>query len=211
MCPMSVARRLLTLAALLSIAGTAAAQMNRPRQHQDRAVQGAPIEDLVKQLASPDPAKRLQAVKGLGGSKDPKAIEHLVKALGDSDVRVQAKAVQMLGDMRATEATQVLLQYLLLRTTEPNMKQLIIVSLGKIGDPSAARPLTELLRQDLDVDTRGTVIFALGEIGAPESVETLDHIAQTDQDQTLRRVASEAKSKIQGHHETFSRGTDTRK
>lgn len=207
----SVARRLLVPVLLVSLTGAAAAQMGRPRQHQDRGMQGVPIDDLVKQLSSPDPAKRLQAVKALGGSKDTKAVEYLIKALGDSDVRVQAKSVQMLGDMRAIEATPVLLQYLLLRTTEANMKQLIIVSLGKIGDPRAARPLIELLRQDLDVDTRGTAVFALGEIGAPESVEVLEHIAQTDQDQMVRRVASEAKYKIEGHHDTSSRDSGTTK
>ena len=86
------------------------------------------------------------------------------------------------------------------------MKQLIASSLGKIGDQRAAPPLIELLRRDLDVDTRGTAIFALGEIGAPEAVDILAHIAQTDENQTLRRVASEAKNKIEAHHEVISSG-----
>ena len=145
----SVARRLLVPALLVSLAGAAGAQMNRSHQHQDRGTQGVPIDDFVKQLSSPDPAKRLQAVKALGSSKDTKAVEYLIKALADSDVRVRAKAVQVLGDMRATESTQILLQQLVLRTTDSNMKQLIIVSLGKIGDQGAVRPLVELLQQDL--------------------------------------------------------------
>ena len=207
----SVARRLLVPALLVSLTGVAAAQMNRQHQHQDRGTQGVPIDDFVKQLSSPDPAKRLQAVKALGSSKDTKAVEYLIKALADSDVRVHAKAVQALGDMRATESTQVLLQQLVLRTTDSNMKQLIIVSLGKIGDQGAARPLVELLRQDLDANTRGTAIFALGELGSPEALDVLDHIAQTDDDPMLRRVASEAKSKIEGRHDTFPRESGTTK
>lgn len=161
------------------------------------STKGASIDDSVKQLGSGDPVKRLQAVKSLGASKDAKAVEYLIQAVGDSDVRVQAKVVQMLGDQRTTDATPVLVQHLFLRTTSGDMKQLILASLGKIGDARAARPLMEFLQRDLDPATRGTAIFALGDIGAPESVETLERIAQADEDETVRRLASEAKNKVE--------------
>jgi len=200
---------LLVVTGVILLAGTSSAQMNHSYRQQNRGIQ-VPTDELAKQLSSPDPSKRLQAVKALGSSKDSKAIEYLIKALADSDVRVQAKAVQMLGDMRATESTQILLQRLVLRTSDANMKQLIIVSLGKIGDPSAVRPLIELLQQDLDAATRGTAIFALGELGAPEALDVLDRIAQTDSDPTLRRVASEAKSKVESRHDTLPRASGTK-
>jgi HEAT repeat protein len=189
------------LSLLVSFVGVAAAQINsnQVRQRYDKNTKGTSIDDFVKKLASDDPAKRLEGVKSLGASKDPKAIEYLIQALGDADVRVQAKAIQMLGDMRANDATPVLVQYLFLRTTDANMKQLILASLGKIGDARAAQPLVEFLQRDLDRATRGTAIFALGEIGALESVEPLARIAQADTDQTLRRLASEAKSKVEAH------------
>lgn len=184
------------------LAGAAAAQMTGNRMHQQReqSVPGVTLDDAVKQLASPDPAQRLQAVKALGTSKDSKAVDHLIKALGDSDLRVLAKAVQVLSDMRATEATPVLMERLLMRTTDSGMKQLILATLGKIGDPRAARPLIQLLQRDLDVETRGTAIFALGDIGSPEAVEVLEHIEETDEDPTVRRVANEARGKIEGRH-----------
>jgi HEAT repeat protein len=169
------------------------------RQRYEKNTKGASIDDYVRNLTSDDAEKRLQAVKSLGASKDNKAVEYLIQALGDSDVRVQAKAIAMLGDLRATDATPVLIQYLFLRTTEANMKQLILASLGKIGDPRAARPIMEFLQRDLDEATRGTAIFALGEIGAPESVDTLSQIADADQDQTVRRLASEAVNKVHYH------------
>jgi HEAT repeat protein len=106
----------------------------------------------------------------------------------------------MLGDMRAIDANAVLVQHLFLRTTSGDMKQLILASLGKIGDARAAQPLLEFLQRDLDPATRGTAIFALGEIGASESVETLERIAQADEDQTARRLASEAKAKVEQRH-----------
>jgi HEAT repeat protein len=126
-------------------------------------------------------------------------VTYLIEALGDSDVRVQAKAVQMLGDLRATDATPVLVQYLFLRTTTADMKQLMLASLGKIGDTRAAKPLMEFLQRDLDPTMRGTVIFALGEIGATEAVDLLQTIAEVDTDQTVRRLAGEAKSKVAQH------------
>jgi HEAT repeat protein len=189
------------LGLLVLSAGVATAQINsnQMRQRYDKHTKGTSIEDFVKQLSSDDPAKRLEGVKSLGASKDPKAIEYLIQALGDSDVRVQAKAIRMLGDMRANDATPVLVQYLFLRTTNDNMKQLILASLGKIGDARAAQPLAEFLQRDLDRATRGTAIFALGEIGAPESLKPLADIARTDTDPTLRRLASEAKSKVEAH------------
>ncbi len=198
-------RRLRSLLSLvcgaLGLALPAHAQIssNQVRQRYDKSTKGTSIDDYVHNLASDDPAKRLEAVKSLGASKDNKAVEYLIQALGDADVRVQAKAIAMLGDMRASDATPVLVQYLFLRTTDPNMKQLILASLGKIGDARAARSIVEYLHRDLDPATRGTAIFALGEIGAPEAVETLSQIAAADQDQTVRRLASEAVAKVEQH------------
>lgn len=187
------------MAVVVVLAGSAAAQLSRNHMRQPHA-KDTSIDEVVKQLASEDPEKRLDAVKALGLSKDSKATEYLIRAVDDSDVRVQAKAIQILGDMRASESTPTLVQCMILRTTDTRMTQLIIASLGKIGDPRAAQPLIELLQHnDRDPTTRGTAVFALGEIGAPEAIEVLEHIAQTDEEPAVRRVASEAKSKIEAH------------
>jgi len=78
-------------------------------------------------------------------------------AVGDPDVRVKAKAIDSLGDVRATEATPVLIQQLFLREADLSLKQRILASLGKIGDPRAARPIMELLQHDLDAACRATL------------------------------------------------------
>jgi HEAT repeat protein len=189
----------LTALVLFTAAAVAQINSNQMRQRYEKHTKGTSVEDYVKNLSSNDPDKRLEGVKSLGASKDPKAIEYLVQAVGDTDVRVQVKAIQMLGDLRANDATPVLVQYLFLRTTDPNMKQLILAALGKIGDTRAAQPLIEFLQRDLDAATRGTAIFALGEIGASESVEPLEHIAQAESDPIVRRLANEAKSKVEAH------------
>jgi HEAT repeat protein len=198
----AAALRVLVLLILCGVcAARAGAQISsqQVKQRYEKNTKGTSIDDFVKRLESDDPEKRLDAVKSLGASKDSKAIEYLIQALGDKDVRVQAKALDMLGDLRATDATPVLIQYLFLRTTDAHLKQRILAALGKIGDGRAARPIVEFLQRDLDPATRGTAIFALGEIGSPESVDALSQIAQADQDETLRRLANEAKSKVEQH------------
>lgn len=187
------------VACALALAATADGQINpqQIRQRYEKNTKGISIDDYVKKLESEDAEKRLEGVKSLGASKDNKAVEYLIQALGDTDMRVQAKAVDMLGEMRATDATPVLIQYLFLRTTETQMKQRILAALGKIGDTRAARPIMEFLHRDLDAATRGTAIYALGDIGAAESSETLSQLAQADQDATVRRLAAEALAKVQ--------------
>jgi len=189
----------LSLSLLLGEPAFAQVSGQQIRQRYDKSTKGASLDDFVKKLNSEDAEKRLEGVKSLSESKDNKAIEYLIQAAGDSDIRVQAKAIAALGDLRATDATPVLIQYLSRRTVDNNMKQLILASLGKIGDTRSARPIMEFLQRDLDPATRGTAIFALGEIGAPESTDALSQIAQADKDQTVRRLATEALAKVQHH------------
>ena len=138
----------------------------KARERYDRQTKGASIDEFVRRLNGDDPEKRLQAVKSLEESKDLKAVEYLVQALGDSDVRIRAKAIDALGNLRAREASPVLIQQLVLRNVEPSVKQRLLASLGKIGDERSAAAIMEFMQRDLDPATRGTAIFALGDIGA---------------------------------------------
>jgi HEAT repeat protein len=191
--------------ALLGSSATAQISGQQIRQRYDRSTRSVNIDDHVRNLQSDDADKRLEAVKSLGASNESKAIDHLIGALGDSDMRVQAKSVDMLGELRATDATQVLIQQLFLRTTEPQLKRRILAALGKIGDPRAARPIVEYLQRDLNSDMRGTAIYALGDIGSPEALEALEKIAAADDDQVVRRLASEAANKVRYHQANASR------
>ncbi|GIW40842.1 MAG: hypothetical protein KatS3mg076_1419 [Candidatus Binatia bacterium] len=168
-----------------------------PRERYERRTRGVDIDDIVKDLRSEEGEKRLEAVRRLGESGEPGAVQYLVGALGDPDVRVRAKALDMLAQMRATEATPVLVQYLFLRTTDRAMKKRILAALGEIGDVRAAKPIVDFLRRDLDPESCGTALFALGEIGAPEAEPVLREFAQTSDDPTLRRLAREALAKVE--------------
>ena len=77
------------IAALLVVACAvpSEAQVNpfRVQQRYKEASQGKSIDDYTKRLNDPDPAVRLEAVKNLGESNSPDAIEYLIQATGDSD------------------------------------------------------------------------------------------------------------------------------
>jgi len=184
---------------LAAAPGWAQISADQVRQRYDKTTKGSNLDDFVRNLNSDDPAKRLQGLKSLTDSKDPKAIEYIVGAIGDSDMRIKAKAIDALGNLRATEATPVLVQHLFLRDTDADVKQRILASLGKIGDPRAAKPIGEFLERDLDPAMRGTAIYALGDIGSVESLPLLDKIAETDGNKTIERLAKEAAEKVKYH------------
>jgi HEAT repeat protein len=185
-------------ALVVGLSSSARAQISadQVRQRYDRQSKGTSIDQFVKEMDSDDAAERLKGVKSMSESTDPKAVEYLVQALGDPDMRVKAKAIDACGNVRATDATPVLIQQLFLRGTDPEVKQRILAALGKIGDARAAKPIQEFLGRDLDHATRGTAIYALGDIGDPDSLEFLQTVERTEPHPTLKRLAREAQAKI---------------
>lgn len=192
-----VALSLLASGGALPAAAQVSAQKMQERY--ERNTKGGSIDDFVKRLESDDPLKRLEAVKSLEESKDPKTIEFLIQALGDADMRVKARAIDALGNLRAADATPVLIQHLFLRETDTSVKQRLLAALGKVGDQRAAGSILEFLQRDLDATTRATAIFALGEIGAPEALPTLETLRTTEPDATVARLAGEAAAKVRYH------------
>ena len=185
--------------AVLMIAARAARgqiSADQVRQRYDRQSKGSSVEEFAKQMDSEDPAERLKGVKSMSESTDPKAVDYLVQALGDSDMRIKAKAIDACGNLRATDATPVLIQQLFLRTTDPEVKQRILAALGKIGDARAAKPIQEFLGRDLDQATKGTAIYALGDIGDPDALDFLQNLERTEPAPTIKRIAREAQGKI---------------
>ena len=191
---------LLALTAALALVGARAARAqisaDQVRQRYERNTKGTSIEEFARQMDSDDAAERLKGVKSMSESTDPKAVEYLVQALGDPDMRVKAKAIDACGNVRATDATPVLIQQLFLRTTDPEVKQRILAALGKIGDVRASKPIQEFLGRDLDYPTRGTAIYALGDIGDPDALDFLQNIERVEPHPTIKRIAREAEAKI---------------
>jgi len=193
---------LLAAIAVLAVpAAPAGAQISgdKVRKRYQRQTKGSSIDDFVRHLKSDEPGTRLEAVKSLEDAKDPKAIEYLVQALGDPDMRVRAKAIDALGNLRAREASPVLVQHLFLRDTKVFVKRRLLASLGKIGDERATGSIIEFMRRELGPDTLGTAIFALGEIGSAEALPALEQIQKTTDNPTLRRLAKQALTKVRYH------------
>lgn len=169
---------------------------DRVRDRINRKQKGANIQEWVRRLKNDRPETRLEAVKSLGDSKDPKAIEHLLNATADLDIRVKIKAIDYLGTLKATDATPVLVQQLFLRDVGLGVKQKVLVALGKIGDPRGAEPILEFLKRDLDPQTKGTALFALRDVGNDNTLPFLDNLAHIEPLPPLRRIAAEAAQDI---------------
>ena len=185
-------------ALVAAAASQAFAQVNpyRVQQRYKEASKGKSIDECTKRLNDSDPAVRLDAVRSLGESGQPDAIEYLIQATGDPDEAVKIKAIDYIGKLRATDATQVLVQKLFLRETPPQVKQRILVALGRMGDSKAAQPISEFLARDTDPAMNGTAVFALGEIGDVDTVAKLEALQQRSSDPHLDQLAGEAIQKI---------------
>lgn len=169
---------------------------NRVQERMDKKKKGTNITEWVRRLRNDRPETRLEAVKSLGDSKDPKAIEHLLGATEDVDLRVKVKAIEYLGNLRATDATPVLSQQLFRRDVHPAVKQKILIALGKIGDPRGADPIMDFLRRNLDLPTKGVALFALRAVGNDSTLAFLDGFAQAEPSPPLRQLAADAATDI---------------
>src|ERR1700757_4727042 len=154
----------------------------------NKAKKGANLTEWVKPLNDDDPDKRLDAVKSLGDSNDPKATDYLIQAVNDPDPRVEAKAVDYLGRLHAADSTMFLIQKLFTVGTKDKLRQRIVMTLGKIGDPRAGPPLLQFVMQDGNADLRGCGIFAIGEIADQSIRDELQRYAEIEDDPRLKRL-----------------------
>lgn len=198
-------RTFLTVAMLLLPAAALAQSPYDPAESpraklRDRAARGQStgpkVEDQVKKLASDDPAERIEGVRGLSESTDPKAVEYLIGAVNDPDERVRVKAIDALGQLKAKDAVPLFVQKLFLRDTDQAQKARILVALGKIGDTRATSPIVDILSRDVDRPIRGNAVYALGEIGDTRAIPGLEKLAASTDDERLRTLANETARKI---------------
>jgi HEAT repeat protein len=156
----------------------------------------ANISDAARKLRSENLTERLEGIRVLAGSSDPKSVDYLLAAASDADIRVRVKAIDELGNRRVSDATPLFVQQLFLRETDPAIQQRVLAALGKIGDPRSTKPICDFLSRDLDPSLRGTAIFALGEIGDKTALDVLTKLAANATDPVTSRLADEAARKI---------------
>jgi HEAT repeats len=162
----------------------------------NRTKRGRNLNEWIRWLGDDNPARRLEAVKSLGDSNDPAAIDYLVEAVGDADPRVEAKAVDYLGKLHAADSTQFLIQKLFTVGTRDELRHRIVMTLGKIGDPRASLPILHYVEGEEDEDIRGAGIYAIGEIGDVSIRDALKRFSEVEDDPLLKRLAHEALTKI---------------
>lgn len=177
---------------------------------------------LIEALATPDPAAREVAIRTLGRSGDPRAVQPLIALLGDGHRSTREHTVRALGALGVV-AVEPLIQALEdpdwhvrtgaavalriigdERAIEPLIKVLgdgnrfvrreAAKSLGRIGDARVVEPLISAL-QDRDSGVRGKAILALGRLGDIRARDPLQQLA-SDPDPDIQLAARDAISKL---------------
>jgi len=157
----------------------------------------ARLQQLVEDLASPDPAVRADAARQLGHAfnvDQVAATGHLVRALSDSDATVREKAAEALGHSAATpEAVRALITALSDPVT--GVRRGAADALAAVG-PAAAAAASALavLVKDADAKVRQAAAVALGKIGttSPEVLDALSAALHVKDDPALRERAAHA-------------------
>jgi HEAT repeat protein len=163
----------------------------KPRQQQK-------LEDAIRKFGEEDLTTRLEGVEGLGeNAEDPKAIEYLLRGAADGDLSVRVKSIDVVGNARIKQAVPLLVQQLFMRDTTLATKQHILAALGKIGDPSATKPILDFLARDVDPSVRGSAVYALGDIGDRAALPSLEKLAKNTTDENFRGLTQSAIRKIE--------------
>jgi HEAT repeat protein len=187
----------LVCAQSINLNDTTRGQLRQRTDGVARPTAKAKLDDALRDFNAEDQPTRLEGVRQLGNVEDAsKAIGYLLEAANDPDSAIRLKAIDVLGQIRSKEAVAPLVQQLFMRDTDEVTKQHILVSLGRIGDPRATRPILDFLARDGDQGIRGNAIFALGDIGDEAALEPLGRIAEQSDDPSLRAVAQAAMHKI---------------
>jgi len=125
---------------------------------------------LRRLLAGPPGEARTQAVVALGQMRDTEVVPVLCEALRFEPGLwfAAVAALGMIGDSRAVPPLSELLNDLV-QGNEADLRQQIVVALGKLRDPAAIPALANALH-DPDVNVRASAVDALGKSGRAEAV-----------------------------------------
>jgi HEAT repeat protein len=156
---------------------------------------GRTIEAWAGHLDDADPAKRLEAVRLLALSGDPKANEFLIRAVDSRDPRVATAAVDSLGKLGVREASEVLVERLSTAGTSTT-RQHILVALGKIRDPETAKRVLGFAQVERDPDVRAVAIRVLGEIGDDSVRNGVQKLSESETDPRLKTLIQEVVAKM---------------
>ncbi len=156
---------------------------------------------LLRQLRSADPGKRILAITKLGGFNRGWAVELLVTSLADHEAEAREVAREVLGrinsDWPKLEAAKGAVPKLIaaLKDDYWEVRQAAARALAEIKDSRAVKPLVlATLRVD-NWMVRSAAVEALAEIGDPRAIRALE-AALKHQNAAVQKRAAEALKKI---------------
>jgi HEAT repeat protein len=164
-------------------------------RHQNSEMGRTP-DDWARHLDDADPGKRLEAVRLLAESGDPKANQLLTQAVDNPDARVATSSVDALGKLGAKESSDVLAEKLFLAGTNAGLRQHILVALGRIRDPGSARRVLDFARAEPDPDLRAVAIRVIGEIGDDSVRADVEKLSEAETDPKLKTLLQDAVAKM---------------
>lgn len=163
----------------------------------NRTAKGANVEEWKRRLSDPDVRTRLDAIDSLGTKGGDEAIRPLIEATSDADFRVRTRAIDFLGNLRAIEATPVLMQLLFLSDVGRDEKLRSLTTLGRIADPATSDRLVVYAKTIDDNDLACRAVYAVGEIANPSSKAALASLRGTRPGTDMDRLVDDALVKIE--------------
>ena len=146
-------------------------------------------------LADPRMEVRESAGRVLTMMADSSSRAPLRKALSDSSAPVRTRAAEALITLRGVEDLP-LLEPLLEKDPDSNVRAIVAMSLGGFGDPAVV-PLLIGALDDESAVVRGEAVGALGAVGDPSGRSALEKAAASDADSSVRARAAAALEQLQ--------------
>lgn len=155
-----------------------------------------PADELAaveKGLKGQDFKIRREALKKLGGIKDPRKAALLKEYLGDRDPEIRERSARLLGRSGDKAAYKTLMDTL--SGAGDGTRLPLMDALGDLADRRAVVVMAGLLAHP-DRNTRWKAAEVLGRLKAEDGVEPLLGAARSDKDEMVRRAAVESLGKI---------------
>ncbi|NYB52411.1 MAG: HEAT repeat domain-containing protein [Methanobacteriaceae archaeon] len=147
--------------------------------------------ELVNNLLEDDPDIRMESVRRLGLSGNPRAAKYLVKLINDNDDEIRLEVLKYLGKLKNLETIDSLIKTL--KHEETSMRWAAEEALANFG--SDAIPKIAKSLESNDEDLRYYLVAILGEIEDPNS-ENLLIKSLNDSDFDVKLKSIESLSKI---------------
>ena len=157
-----------------------------------------PRSIYLKQLRSPNPAQRADAVRGLSNKPDARSESILVDVLRQEvEPLVRFELTRALGKAQSKQARVPIENLLTDDSQTADVRAAAATALGRIGDQSSIGALADRIADD-DRFVRASAARALGQLQAQGRIRELIHLFRNDPIGDVRRAAYDALVEMPG-------------